>query len=226
MAEAEAAAPKKTKPDSPEELLKRARRAQGLPEDDDDDEHPKLFDDAILDDFQECLLKLERRVKEGPGSLNADEVLEFESAAGRILVDMNGKFNGGGEGAPAPAAAVAAPAPVAAASNEPDVIDTSNDEGPAYTGKGGMGLSSETRNTWLIPGMDEMTPEEYQMAIQKSVIARQEKRREEMRGVIGQRASHQYLDTLGWGGASASLAAEDEENKGKDTESRPDLYDA
>jgi len=242
---AEATEPKKkTKPASPEEILKQMRRSQGLPEDDD---FPTLFDDDVLDDFQQCLLKLEKRVKEGPGSLSAEEVLEFEAATGRIVEDMHGKLNGEATSAPeakaaAPAtpaappaaAAVAAPSPpqpavttgVPADPDMPNVIPTSDEEGKAYEGKGGMGMASGTRNTYVIPGMDEMTAEEYQVALQKSVSERQERRRREMRGTIGNRAGHSYLESLGWGGTSANLAAEDEELKGKDFEPRPDLYEA
>ena len=88
------------------------------------------------------------------------------------------------------------------------VTDMSLDEGPAYDGTGGMGQARGTRNTYVIPGMDEMTAEEYQKELQRSVIARQEERRVATRGIIGNRASHSYLDQLGWGGASASLAGE------------------
>lgn len=107
------------------------------------------------------------------------------------------------------------PAPAAAAPTQPEVIDTSNDEGPAYTGKGGLGLASGTTNTYVIPGMDQMTGEEYRKALQDSVIARQEQRRQVNRNVVGNRAAHSYLEQLGYGGASASLG------QGKKEESVP-----
>lgn len=245
-AEAETKKKKQTKPLSPAEILAQQREKAGIP--DDADEHPKLFDDVVLDDFQEVLLKLEKRVKEGPGSLSAGEVLEFEAATGRILVDMREKLNGG-EVAPkkatpppaatataAPPAAKSAPPPPppaaaakpakASAPGESEFIETSDEEGEAYDGEGGLGLATDTRNTWVIPGMEEMTAEEYQQALQQSVTERQERRREAMRGVLGNRAGNSYLDTLGYGGASSSLAAQDEEMKGKEQESRPELYDA
>ena len=81
------------------------------------------------------------------------------------------------------------------------VTDTSNDEGPAYDGQGGFGLARGTKNTYVIPGMDEMSPEEYRAKLQESISARQAKRREEAikSGVIGNRSSNGYLETLGGG---------------------------
>ena len=90
-------------------------------------------------------------------------------------------------------------------------MDLSNDEGPQWDGKGGMGMAKGTRNTYVIPGMDEMTGEEYREALQKSVSDRQEQRRQARRGVVGNRAGHDYLASLGWGGASESLAASSSE---------------
>lgn len=77
-----------------------------------------------------------------------------------------------------------------------NVMDTSNDEAPAYTGKGGMGLANGTTNTWNIPGMDEMTGEEYRKALQESVSQRQEERRKKLNGAIGNSAVKSYLDNL------------------------------
>jgi hypothetical protein len=93
-------------------------------------------------------------------------------------------------------------APPQPTSNEPSgygVTDVSNDDGPAYDGQGGFGLARGTRNTYVIPGMDEMSPEEYRQKLQESISARQAKRREEAikSGVIGNRSSNGYLETLG-----------------------------
>lgn len=80
--------------------------------------------------------------------------------------------------------------------DEPVVIDTSNDEGPAYEGKGGMGLAKGTTNTYVIPGMDEMTGEEYRKALQESVSKRQEERKKKYNGNVGNRAVNDYLSNL------------------------------
>lgn len=49
---------------------------------------PKLFSDDLLADMQHCLLTLEKRVKEGPGSLNHAEIDSFAMASARVLNDM------------------------------------------------------------------------------------------------------------------------------------------
>jgi len=91
------------------------------------------------------------------------------------------------------------------------LMDTSNDEGPTYDGTGGLGLAKGTRNTYIIPGMDEMSPEEYRAALQKSVSDRQSIRKERRSGVVGNRAALQYLDQLGYGGASSNWAKKENE---------------
>ncbi len=55
---------------------------------DEKDEAPKLFTEDIYDDFQSALLKLEKRAKEGEGSLSLREVEEFEAETGRIVREM------------------------------------------------------------------------------------------------------------------------------------------
>jgi hypothetical protein len=69
-----------------------------------------------------------------------------------------------------------------------------NEEGAGYDGTGGMGLAKGTANTWIIPGMDEMSPEEYQEALQKSDSDRQALRQEA--GIYGNRATNDYLNNL------------------------------
>ena len=82
----------------PEEFLQRSKKVKSVLED--DEKPPKLFEDDLLDDMQQCLLKLETRVKEGPGALSMEEVDEFEAATQRILKEMK-EFNAsGGETAP------------------------------------------------------------------------------------------------------------------------------
>lgn len=49
---------------------------------------PKLFSDDLLADMQHCLLTLEKRVKEGPGSLTHADIDSFAMASGRVLNDM------------------------------------------------------------------------------------------------------------------------------------------
>ena len=80
------------------------------------------------------------------------------------------------------------------AAQGPKVIEHNEEEGSAYDGTGGMGLAKGTTNTYVIPGMDEMTGEEYRKALQESVIARQSSRKKG--GVTGNRNSNNYLDNL------------------------------
>ena len=90
-------------------------------------------------------------------------------------------------------------------------MDNSNDETPAYEENSGMGLAKGTRNTYVIDGMDEMSPEEYRKALQESVSQRQSRRKDGTGGIVGNRAALQYLDTLNWGGASSNWKKNEEE---------------
>ena len=186
----------------------------------------KLFEDDLLQDMQQCLLMLERRVRDGPGSLSALEVEELDFSTRRILQEM--KLNEHNRPKPVPAAFMNEPiststststsAPsmqattVATSSQHQQqqpqqqqrpsfqaqgTSDISEDEGPVYDGKGGMGQPRGTVNTYDIPGMDEMSPEEYQQALQKSVSDRQKKRQET--GDYGNRRATDYLNNLGKG---------------------------
>lgn len=85
--------------------------------------------------------------------------------------------------------------PVALRPN-PDQVDTSEDDGPKYDGTSGLGLAKGTANTYIIPGMDEMTGEEYREALQKSVSDRQARRRDAIGPSIGNKSSNNYLDAL------------------------------
>jgi len=77
------------------DILARARKAAGQPE---EEEEPQMFTDEILDDMQQSLLTLERRIKDGPGCLSADDVRALDGQLSRIIVDLkdyiaNGKGN-------------------------------------------------------------------------------------------------------------------------------------
>lgn len=172
-----------------DDILKRARKAAGVEE----DEPEQLFKDEILIDFQESLLLLEKRVKQGPGSLSSVEVNDLENRLKNIIQDLKENDNGEApvsRAMPPPQMASAAPVePVATSTPVPE----NDEEGKAYDGEGGLGLATGTANTWVIDGMDEMTGEEYRAALQESVSARQRKRRA---GTIGNLSSNNYLDNL------------------------------
>lgn len=207
------------------DILARARKAVGRPEED-EDEPPKLFDDDLLDDMQTSLLMLEKRVKKGPRSLNQDDVRNLESMLNRIVTEMKNFSENGGEAPENPkknasaAANVATPnvtntqgtSPLVTPRNAapggeakpllqnlpaaigPKNVEHNEEEGEEYKGVGGLGLAKGTTNTYVIPGMDEMTGEEYREALQRSVSERQAKRR--YSGLVGNRSSQNYLDNL------------------------------
>jgi hypothetical protein len=71
------------------------------------------------------------------------------------------------------------------------------EDGPAFDPSGGNGsLARGTRNTYVIPNMDEMSPEEYQKALQQSLFDQQVARRKRMQAGYGNRASWDYLNNL------------------------------
>lgn len=171
----------------------------------DDEPPPKLFSDSLYDDMQQTLLLLEKRIAQGPGSLSLLEVESLGAQTQRIIVEMRSfeanRVSGQGiakvGGPPPPPVApvqeqVVTPAAEIVQSKE--ITDISNDEGPAYDGKGGFGLSRGTRNTYVIPGMDEMSSEEYRLALQQSLIDRQSSRKKS--GTTGNRATWDYLNNL------------------------------
>lgn len=187
------------------DILARARKAAGQPEEE-DDEPPQLFSDELLVDMQASLLLLEKRVKNGVNSLSKSELQNLESMLGRIVVDL--EENQGSSASPR-AGAVASPLVTprnAAPGGEaktltelqpalgPEVVVHNDEEGSEYDGTGGMGLAKGTVNTWVIPGMDEMTGEEYREALQKSVSERQSHRKEGE--TTGNLVSNNYLNDL------------------------------
>lgn len=150
-----------------DDILARARQAAGVEE-----QEEQIFEDALLDDMQQILLTLEKRVKEGPGSIPLLEIEQFWAMATNVMDEMKGKENerldtlSSGSAPPAaappqqleastevveapPAPAVEATvAPVEDTEEEAEVQDISQDEGPKYEGEGGMGLAKGTANTW------------------------------------------------------------------------------
>jgi hypothetical protein len=70
------------------DVVAKAKAQGSLPGEDGAEEYPKLFTREIYDDFQSALLKLERRVKEGPGSLSKEEIDTFQEEADRIVEEM------------------------------------------------------------------------------------------------------------------------------------------
>jgi len=192
------------------DILARARKAVGAPEEE-DEEAPKIFEDDVLDGMQNTLLLLEKRVKNGPRSLSHDEIQSLDQLTKKIIQDMNAFESSGAAAAavqPAPPVQAQVPLqPQQQVQREPQKTLTdlppaagpldpeyNPEEGSAYVGKGGLGLAAGTTNTWVIDGMDEMTGEEYRQALQEQVSARQSMRRSD--GTTGNLSSNNYLDNL------------------------------
>lgn len=275
---------------SAEEILAKARAAVGKtgttattaePTQPGDGPSPsEQFEASVLDDIRASLFMLERRVKDGPGSLTLSEVEEFEARTKRVVAEMREKDAASEETAvaavaapPAPVAAVAPPAPVAVAPPAPVAVappapvkaappapvapaapkaplstfseaankkepvqasmasilhavepgrsqyavdslkfDNADENTLEYEGHGGLGLAKGTANTYMLPGMEEMTGPEYRAALQESVLERQRQRRKALLGQVGNRAAMSYLDQLGWGGISKAMS------KGRDAD--------
>ena len=197
------------------DIINRARKAVGQPEIEDE---PQIFDKDILEDMQAALLILEKRVKQGPGCLSQEEILELESLTGKIVTEMydyNKQSIKPAQAAPSSpvspsentaedilrarrnatpggeAKPLVADLPAAIGPKDPEY---NSEEGSEFDGTGGLGLAKGTANTYVIEGMDEMTGEEYRKALQESVIARQEARRKV--SIRGNMASQNYLDNL------------------------------
>jgi len=183
-----------------------------------EEEPPKLFEDDLLDDMQKVLMLLEKRTKKGAGSIGGDDFDYFEEATAKISESIqNGPPEGYGKPPATTTVAVAPPAPIDPPANpvpqaiqptsafpsvaerqssegEYGVTDMSDDDGPAFNGSS-IGLASGTTNTWRIPGMDEMTPEEYREKLQETVSAAQRERRSKK--LVGNKSSIDYLSQLG-----------------------------
>jgi hypothetical protein len=210
-------------PLSNEEIFARAQQRMGA-EEEEQAPPPMLFDDDMLNDMQAALLLMEKRVVEGPGSLSLLEVDQLQAQLDKITAEMRVNEHNkpprpprtevagstppqasvssqapatqavGTYSAPSPTATPQRRAETVAAAPKVIDIDTPMDEGKEYDGHGGMGQAADTTNTYIIPGMEEMSPEEYQKELQRSVIERQATRKRT--GVTGNRSSWDYMNSL------------------------------
>jgi hypothetical protein len=187
-----------------EEVFARAQQRKAA-EEEEQEPPPMLFDDDMLKDMQAALLLLERRATQGPGALSHLEVDQLDRQLQKIICEM--KQNEHLKPArplqqdPVLETTGTTSTPISASPSSsvqagPKVIDmdTPSDEGAEYNGRGGMGQAADTTNTYIIPGMDEMSPEEYQRELQRSVIERQAQRKRS--GVTGNRSTWDYLNQL------------------------------
>jgi len=173
-----------------------------------------MFEESLVEDMTRCVKLLGKRVDNGPGSLSVLEIEEMNIGMQRIMKEME-EYASGSTTTPgvcpvkssnvidvqpeAPeevAAPLEMPFPTSV-TPEPEP-ETPEEADVGYGAAGvGFGLANDTTNTYVIPGMDEMTPEEYRTALQESVSARQSGRKDALGSNIGNRQSQNYLDNLG-----------------------------
>jgi hypothetical protein len=72
-------------------------------------------------------------------------------------------------------------------------MPTESEDGPAHDGA--LGQPRDTANTYVIPGMDDMTPDEYQAALANSVIERSREQRYAGKA-RGNKLAHDYMAGL------------------------------
>ena len=206
----------RNKPLTPAEILARQREKQGLSADADE---PKLYSDEILNNLQQILLTMEKRVKEGPGSVTSSEVDEFVVMSQNVLDEMKQKEYERLQDASSSASSTPASTPVDVTASSTIVTNPDdNSEGPAFSASGGNGsLAKGTTNTYIIPGMDEMNTEEYRDALQKSISDRQAARKGT--GNYGNRQTWDYLNNLNGeaSGPSKGIEKKEEEKKKEET---------
>jgi hypothetical protein len=196
-----------------DEILANARARTGINVEESAPAPVSLFDDDLFEDMRLALLTLERRVQEGPGALRALDVEELGGQLTRIAQEM--KVNehkkhpkppvrqesaGGLQQQQSTTATAVETTQLARQSTNTGApsnvaVEYNPEEGEAFSGQGGMGQPRGTVNTYVIPGMDEMTAEEYQEKLQASVSGRQAKRRADG-AVVGNCSSRNYMAGL------------------------------
>ena len=114
----------------------------------------------------------------------AAEAEEEVVAVAAVATPASAASGGGGGGAglasrvPPPPPLASSTAPSSIPSSEEDAATiTNNDNLEANEEYANFGLARGTTNTYVIPGMDEMTPEEYRTKLQENISARQVSRK-------------------------------------------------
>ena len=113
----------------------------------------------------------------------AAEAEEDVVAVAAVATPASAASGGGGGGAglasrvPPPPPLASSNAPSSIPSSEDAATITNNDNLEANEEYANFGLARGTANTYVIPGMDEMTPEEYRTKLQENISARQVSRK-------------------------------------------------
>jgi hypothetical protein len=141
-----------------------------------------LYDTELLQRMQFVLTLLDRRAMQGPHSIEMQEVEEMNTHLQCILEEMKSNQHLQPQ-RPSPSSFTSSPPPPLPRTGQDN---TAKENGP-YT-------DTHTTNTYIIPNMDEMTPDEYQAQLQQTVIDHQTMRRNT--GVTGNRATWNYMQHL------------------------------
>jgi hypothetical protein len=175
-----------------DEMLSKARQAPSKKAIEEENERPKLFDESIYADIASAYDKLDKRFKDGPGSLTAVELIDLEVELTRIGDEM--KQNQHMRPNRPSLAVLEMPNSVAGAARDQNSNTAPENDPEDFDGR--FGVPAGTTNTYAIEGMDEMTAEEYQVAIQEAVSAKQRQRRAAST-FVGNQTAQNYLNNLG-----------------------------
>ena len=158
---------------------------------------PSLYDNEMLQRMQTVLTLLDQRAVQGPQSLLHQEVEQLDTHLQYILEEMRRNQHLKPQRPPPSPSSIATPPPptTAETSAAPTSLPPSRLQGYSDGDDASDVIDDNTTtNTYIIPNMDQMTPEEYQVELQRTVIAHQTVRRQTQ--VTGNRATWNYMNTL------------------------------
>lgn len=179
---------------SSEDAIERLRRQQEELRAMDEEKPPIIFDQEMIEEMTAAYRTLEKRVQQGPGSLTRHEMQELELRLHKIMHEM--RVNQHSRPIKPPMTSrddIGGMQPIQSGSRF-DTDESDDEEGPRYDGSGGMGQPRGTVNTYTIPGMEDMSKDEYIKALQDQILKTQHERRTNGNG--GNKATWSYLNSL------------------------------
>lgn len=157
---------------------------------------PSPFDDDMQEHLSEAISILSRRLQSGE-PLSREEFSRFQAAANAIIEDCK-EYGSNTFKSPEPKRAPARSQTQPVRTENQESLDSyegdEENEGPAWDEDKGYGVPVGTTNTYVVEGMDKMTPEEYQDAIRQKVINRAQAARKT--GRYGNINANAYFDFL------------------------------
>lgn len=179
------------------------------------DAPPSLFDNALLQKMATVLSLLDTRAVQGPQSLSSEEVDQLDTYLQDILKEMRQNQHLKPQRPPSRkeidmdqeglVSSTITPSSSVAGYRDSDDDDSSVARSD----------DNHTTNTYVIPNMEQMTPSEYQEQLQKTVIEHQNMRRQNANIVTGNRATWDYMNTLGSNNAGILKKGEDDSKDGE-----------